>query len=93
MTERKGMVDKSYSAPINRQCRLLELNRSSYYYRPRKISAADLELMRLIDEIHMRYPFLGSRRIRDQVEDQGLVVNRKRIQRLMASDGYSGTLS
>ncbi len=58
MTERKAMVDKSYSGPINRQCGLLELNRSSYYYRPRKISAAELELMRLIDEIHMQYPFM-----------------------------------
>jgi putative transposase len=83
MSERKAMVNKSHSVSINRQCRLLELNRSSYYYRPRKISDADLELMHRIDEIHLDYPFLGSRRIRDRLEDRGLAVNRKRIQRLM----------
>lgn len=83
MSARKAMVDKAHLVSINRQCGLLELNRSSYYYRPRKISEADLNLMRRIDEIHLAYPFLGSRRIRDRLEDQGLVVNRKRIQRLM----------
>ena len=83
MSERKAMVDKAHSVSINRQCPLLELNRSSYYYRPRKVSEAVLDLMRQIDEIHLEYPFLGSRRIRDWLEDERLIVNRKRIQRLM----------
>ena len=40
-------------------------------------------LMRLIDEIHLQWPFYGRRRIRDELEDRGHVVNRKRVQRLM----------
>ncbi len=83
MTERKAMVDKSHKIPINRQCRILELNRSSFYYQAREVSESDLECMRQIDEIYTKRPFYGSRRIRDWFEDQGLRVNRKRIQRLM----------
>lgn len=83
MTERKAIVDKSYKIPINRQCQILELNRSSFYYRARAVSEPDLECMRQIDEIYTKRPFYGSRRIRDWFEDQGISVNRKRIQRLM----------
>ena len=83
MTERKAIVDKSLKIPINRQCQILELNRSSFYYRAREVSESDLERMRQIDEFHTKRPFYGSRRIRDWFEDQGISVNRKRIQRLM----------
>lgn len=77
------MIDKSHHVPISRQCQILELNRSSVYYRRRDVSDAELELMRQIDEIHTRRPFYGSRRIGDALKDQGKSVNRKRIQRLM----------
>lgn len=77
------MIDKSHQVPISRQCQILELNRSSVYYRRRDVSDAELELMRQIDEIHTRRPFYGSRRIGDALKDQGKSVNRKRIQRLM----------
>lgn len=83
MTERKAMVDKSHKIPINRQCQILKLNRSSFYYRGREVSDSELALMRQIDEIHTKRPYYGSRRIRDWFEDQGISVNRKRIQRLM----------
>ena len=84
MTERKAMVNKSHKIPINRQCQILELNRSSFYYRAREVSESNLELMRQIDQIHLKYPFLGSRRIGDWLEDDhGVLANRKRIQRLM----------
>ena len=83
MTERKAIVDKLHKIPITRQCQILELNRSSFYYRAKEVSESDLRLMRQIDEFHTDRPFYGSRRIRDWFEDQGLVVNRKRIQRLM----------
>ena len=83
MTERKAMVDKSHKLPINRQCQILELNRSSYYYRAREVSESDLELMLRIDKFHIERPFYGSRRIHDCFEDAGLLINRKHIQRLM----------
>ena len=53
------------------------------YYQPELVSAQDLALMRLIDEIHLQYPFYGSRRLRNELEDRGHRVNRKRVQRLM----------
>ena len=51
--------------------------------------ALDLEHMRLIDQIHLRYPFLGSRRISDELAEMGHVVNRKRVQRLMRQMGIT----
>lgn len=83
MSERKAMIDKSHKAPLTTQCRLLELNRSTVYYQGQEVSEQDLELMCLIDQLHLKYPFYGSRRIRDWFEDHGMKVNRKRIQRLM----------
>ena len=69
---------------MTRQCELLAVARSTVYY-PRKplVSDDDLTLMRRLDEIHLQYPFLGSRRLRDALEQEGRFVNRKRIQRLM----------
>ena len=66
---------------------LLGLARSTAYYQPKLASEADLVLMRLIDEIHLRYPFYGSRRIRDELDAQGQTVSRKKIQRLMRQMG------
>ena len=61
--------------------------RSTVYYRPTGISAEDLALMRLLDEIHLERPFYGSRRLRDELETQGTPVNRKRVQRLVRQMG------
>ena len=77
------MIDSEVKIPVVHQCQLLSLSRSTAYYRPQGISEEDLELMRLIDEIHLEFPFYGSRRIRDELDDRGHRVNRKRIQRLM----------
>lgn len=46
--------------------------------------------MRRIDEVHVELPFLGSRRIVDELADQGITVNRKRVQRLMRIMGLAG---
>ena len=83
MSERRAMIDQAKPLPVVRQCKLVDLARSTAYYRPAPVSAEDLRVMRLIDEIHLRLPFYGSRRIRDELEDGGERVNRKRIQRLM----------
>ena len=67
-----------------RQCELLGLPRSSYYYEPAAAPAEDLRLMRLIDEQYTRQPVYGSRRMAVWLkEDCGEPVNRKRVQRLM----------
>ena len=81
------MIDRTHSLPVIRQCQLLDLSRSSVYYQPAGISAEDLQLMRRIDEMHLKRPFYGSRRIRDWLHDEGFRVNRKRVQRLMRQMG------
>jgi putative transposase len=78
------MVDpKAPSLSIAKQCRLLNLQRSSYYYRPKPVKAEDLELMRLIDEQYLKTPTWGSRSMRNHLRRLGYKINRKRIQRLM----------
>jgi putative transposase len=68
---------------ISRQCQLLGLNRSSFYYKASPINPEDLELMRLIDEQYLKTPSYGSRSMTRHFRRQGRKVNRKRIQRLM----------
>jgi putative transposase len=76
---------------IRRQCELLGLNRSTLYYQPEPVSNEELQIMRIIDEIYLRCPFYGSRRITAQLNrDRKLPLNRKRIQRLMRIMGLRG---
>ena len=63
---------------MQRQCELVGLPRSTYYYQPRPESAENLRLLRRLDELYLECPFFGSRRMAVTLE-----VNRKRIQRLM----------
>lgn len=77
------MVDRKDPLPVTRQCALLDLPRSTFYHAPKPVSEEELELMRLIDRCHLEHPYYGSRRIRDWLEDQGHLVNRKKVQRLM----------
>jgi putative transposase len=68
---------------VSRQCDLLGLSRSSYYYEPATEAPENLKLMELIDQEYTRHPFYGSRRMATWLEGQGHCVNRKRVQRLM----------
>ena len=66
MSERRVQIHIAHELPKTRRCELLDVARSSAYYRPEPVSEADLALMRLIDEVHLQFPFYGSRRsIRD----------------------------
>ena len=79
------MIKRNHQLSIVRQCRLLDVNRSGYYYQPVKQSDDELALMRAIDEIHLKHPYFGVRRITDTLQDKpySLVVNRKHVHRLM----------
>jgi putative transposase len=66
------MTAKDQRLSITRQCQVVGISRSSWYYGSIQVSEADLVLMRLIDDIHLQYPFLGSRRIRDELGYRGL---------------------
>jgi putative transposase len=81
------MVMRTEPLSIIRQCELLDLPRSTFYHVPTPVSEVDLELMKLIDRCHMKLPFYGSRRMVDWLGDEGHLVNRKRVQRLMRTMG------
>ena len=82
--QRKQMIDPSQTnLGVAGQCRLLNVTRSSFYYKKKPIKADDLELMRLIDEQHLKTPCWGSRSMRNHLRRLGYKLNRKRVQRLM----------
>ncbi len=82
--DRRAMVDRDDpSLPVVAQCRLLKIARSTLYYRPAAVDPDDLVLMRRMDELYLASPFYGSRRMVAVLRREGLVVNRKRVQRLM----------
>jgi len=83
------MIDKEHPLSLTRQGQILELSRSSLYYEAVPVSDRDLELMRLIDEIHLKYPFMGSRSIRDQLQDKGHQVGRQHVSTLMKKMGIA----
>ena len=73
-----------------RQCELLGLPRSSYYYSPGQESAENLKLMRMIDEEYTRAPFYGVRRLTERLRRLlGEKINHKRVHRLMRLMGIS----
>ncbi len=76
--------------PIKGQAELLGLNRSGLYYRPVPTSPEELALKRRIDEVYTAYPFYGSRRITAHLRREGLLVNRKAVQRHMQEMGIAG---
>ena len=80
---------EEHKLPKTRRCALLGVPRSSAYYRPAAVSERDVVLMRTMDEIHLRWPFYGSRRIADALADEGYAVNRKCVQRLMRQMGMN----
>src|SRR5271167_3228835 len=81
---RLALVDRADAAlSIVAQCQLLKVARSTLYYRPVLVGAEDLTLMRRMDELHLAYPFYGSRRLAAALRRDGWSVNRKRVKRLM----------
>ena len=85
--QRKLSLVKSTPLPIKRQCELLNIARSTAYYQPIGLSVEEIELRRIIDEIHLQYPFMGSRRVRTELAKKGHNVNRKRVIRIMRDMG------
>jgi putative transposase len=77
------MIDRSHELSLTRQARVLTLSRSSLYYRPREVSPADLAIMRRMDELHLDYPFAGSRMLRDLLRGEGVEIGRAHVITLM----------
>ena len=81
------MIDRDHELPIARQAKLLKLSRGSVYYLPKPTSAADLALMRRIDELHLKHPFMGARMLRDQLAREDIHAGRRHIGTLMRRMG------
>ena len=77
------MIDRSQALPVGRQARALGLSRGSIYYLPRPTSEADLAVIRRIDELHMNYPFAGSRMLRDLLGKEAIKIGRLHVATLM----------
>ena len=83
------MIDRGHDLPLIRQADLLGLSRGSLYYHPRPVPAADLAIMRRIDELHLDYPFAGSRMLRDFLNREGVSIGRRHVTSLMKRMGIS----
>ena len=77
------MIDRRHALPIVRQAKALNLSRGCVYYLPRSVSPIDLALMRRIDELHLEFPFAGSRMLRDLLNAEGIEVGRRHVATLM----------
>ena len=81
------MIDREHDLPIAKQAQVLNISRSSVYYLPRPVSAADLTIMRRIDELHLELPFAGSRMLRGLLAAEGCRLGRRHVKTLMKRMG------
>lgn len=89
LADRRLMVEANHTClSVVKQCDLLAIHRSGFYYKPCMESQENLELMRILDEWYLTVPFYGIRRLTRLLQNKGFVVNRKRIKRLMALMGW-----
>jgi putative transposase len=77
------MIDRDHELALTRQAKILKLSRSGLYYRPRPVPPADLVIMRRIDELHLDYPFAGSRMLRDLLRAEDVAIGRQRVTTMM----------
>jgi putative transposase len=81
------MIDRGHDLPVARQAKVLNISRGSVYYQPRPVPAADLAIMRRIDELHLDCPFAGSRMLRDMLRREGFTIGRRHVATLMKRIG------
>jgi len=88
--DRRAKLDRDHPLlSVRRQCAMLGIARSGVYRLPRPANDDDLKLLRRIDELFIRWPFLGSRRMTAMLRAEGEAINRKRVQRLMRRMGIA----
>ena len=81
------MIDRDHDLPIIKQAKALGISRGSVYYLPRPVSAAALAVMRRMDELHLEFPFAGSRMLRDLLNKEGVEIGRRHVATLMKRMG------
>jgi putative transposase len=81
------MIDRKHKLSLTQQATLLGISRGSVYYEPVPVSAEDLALMRRIDELHLQFPFAGSRMLRGLLAADGSKIGRRHVTTLMRRMG------
>ena len=81
------MIDRNHELSIAHQAKVLNISRGSVYYKPRPVAAEDLAIMRRIDELHLEFPFAGSRMLRDLLGREGFAIGRRHVATLMKRMG------
>jgi putative transposase len=81
------MIDRTHDLSIAKQAEALGISRGSVYYLPRPVPAADLAIMRRMDELHLEFPFAGSRMLRDLLKQEGIDIGRRHVSTLMKRMG------
>jgi len=77
------MIDRGHELSVTKQAEVVGIARSTVYYLPRAVPAADLELMRRIDELHLEFPFAGARMLRRLLAADGSKVGRRHVKTMM----------
>jgi putative transposase len=77
------MINRESKWSIGQQALLLGISRGSVYYLPKPVSARDLDIMKRLDQLHLKHPFMGARMLRDQLHEQGIKIGRKHVKTLM----------
>jgi putative transposase len=81
------MIDREHDLPITKQTEVLKISRGSVYYLPRPVSSADLAVMRRLDQLHLEFPFAGSRMLRGLLAAEGRKIGRRHVKTLMRRMG------
>ena len=81
------MIDRTHGLPVAKQAAVLSISRSSVYYLARPVSAADLAVMRQLDELHLEFPFAGTRMLRGLLAARGSKTGRRHVKTLMKRMG------
>ncbi|HVP09660.1 MAG TPA: IS3 family transposase [Phycisphaerae bacterium] len=87
IAERKAMIDRGHELALATQARLLGIARSTVYRDAQPVSASELAVMRRIDELHLDYPFAGSRMLRSMLANEGIIIGRTHVRTLMRRMG------
>ena len=83
MKERLDLIDREHTLSARKQCEILSVHRSGLYYNPQGEKKENLEIMRIMDEHYLKHPTEGVIRMQDLLLTLGVVVNHKRVRRLL----------
>lgn len=76
------MIDREHELPITQQAEILKISLGSVYYLPRPVSTADLAIMRRLDQLHLEFPFAGSRMLCGLLAAEGCKIGRRHVKTL-----------